>query len=278
MGANGEEELMVSVIITTHNRPSFLRAAVQSVLDQSLFHFELIIVDDASPGDETKTAVNYFFDERIRYIKNEQNLGSTESLNVGLRAAKGEFIAILDDDDFWVDQEKLAKQVKFLEDRPGYVLVATNAIVIDYSTDREISRSDVAGEDAQLREKVLKFNPFAHSSIMYRREAAMQVGCYDKNLPRGKDYDLWLKLGLIGKFAVLPDYTTKYREAGINDRNLVEMRRRDAQVTLQVIKRYKDKYPGFWSAYLVLSFRIFIFRILGFLPGIYHLYKSSSSS
>jgi len=132
--------MKVSVIITTYQQPDFLSEAIESILTQTFNDLELIVVNDDPLGQETEKIVLSYNDPRIVYIKNEKNLKGAKSLNIGLRAAKGEYIAILDDDDAWISKDKLEKQINFLEKNPEYIIVGTSSIHIDRKTNKEITR------------------------------------------------------------------------------------------------------------------------------------------
>ena len=259
----------VSVIITTFNRPALLRGAISGVLKQDFAAFELIVVDDCSPGEETGAIVSSFSDPRIRYMRNMKNEGGTASLNRGLSAAHGAYVAILDDDDEWSDSQKLSKQIAFFESHPEHVLLGTNILVVHDVSGEELGRSNAPADDANIRKTFFKNNPFAHSSIMFRREAALKAHGYEPTLPRGKDYDLCLKLGALGKMAVLPDICVRYREALPVAAKLIEKRLTDARASLKVIKRHRKEYPGFLRSYLGLCARIVLFIIFSFFPFIY---------
>lgn len=265
--------MRLSVIITTFNRPDLLREAMASVLAQNFKDFELIVVDDASPGNETERVVLSFTDPRVRYVKNPTNLGSAKSLNIGLRQAQGEYVAILDDDDVWLSPEKLKRQVEFLDSHQEHVLVGTNMVIVETGSGQELGRSNYPFGDDELRKIIFRRNPFAHSSVVYRRRAALAVGGYDESLPRGKDYDLWFKLLRRGKAAVLPDYFLKYREGGFENKNIVEQRYEDAGRTLAVMARYRRDFSGSFLPYFRQRCRYLIFRILRHLPSFYQLIK-----
>jgi glycosyltransferase involved in cell wall biosynthesis len=252
----------VSVIITTFRRSGYLKKAIASVLEQDFERFELIVVNDDPTDRETDQIIGSFHDSRIVYLKNKENLGGAGSLNIGLRAAKGKYIAILDDDDEWICKDKLSKQVRFLEERPDHVLVGTRMAVVNYGDDKEIIRPEVPEDDRELRKLMLTANPFAHSSVLYRRETALSLGGYDSGLLRGKDLDLVLRLGKKGKVAVLPKCCLKYREASHKERNIVAIRLKDAKATLKVVWRYRKSYPRALPAVAVLVFRVFVFSVL----------------
>lgn len=253
---------LVSVIITTCNRPQLLRGAIASVLIQEGVDFELLIIDDSSPGDETRTIVEGHPDPHIRYIRHVKNRGSAESLNTGLQESKGRYIAILDDDDEWIIKDKLSKQVEFLCDHPDHVAVATNVIVIDYTTDCVLVKSDTSHFDSDIRRNFLLSNPMTHSSVLYRKDVALAVGGYDLSLPRGKDYDLMLKLGMRGKLHILPDYAVRYRESTFANRDVITLRLQDTLAKIQVIMRHRRQYPAAVRALTREGVRFCIFFLL----------------
>src|SRR5262245_49867936 len=92
---------MVTVVIPTRNRACVLRRAVDSVLRQTVTDFELIVVDDAST-DGTEALVGSIRDSRVRYIKCRNGVGASAARNIGIRAARGRFVAFQDSDDEWL--------------------------------------------------------------------------------------------------------------------------------------------------------------------------------
>lgn len=258
----------VSVIITTYNRSQYLGEAIQSVLSQNFTDFELIIVNDNPSDTKTNEVVRAYADDRIRYIKNEKNLGGAKSLNVGLQNARGEYMAILDDDDAWASPEKLGAQVKFLDEHSDTVVVGTNMIVRD-SDGRDIGKREYLTSDEEIRCNFFRANSIAHSSVLYRRDAALSVGGYDESLPRGKDYDLFLKLGKKGTLAVIPEYFVKYRK----DRPDVKKRLSDMRATLLVMWRHRKEYPNFLMPYILVQIYKMVLQILVFFPLPYKIYR-----
>ena len=204
----------VSIITPTYNRSKKLDRAIQSVLRQSYEDFEMIIVDDCS-SDDTEVVVAENSDTRIRYIKLEKNTGGAMvPRQIGLEASTGEYIAVLDDDDFWTDDDKLLLQVAYLNEHADCVLVGTNAVAIT-GDDEIILHHSYPQDDSSIRAKMLGRNCFFHSSVMYRREAISVVGSYSR-IKSGyyanfsNEYDLWLRMGLIGKLANLSVYGVGY--------------------------------------------------------------------
>lgn len=253
--------ISISVIITTFNRPVLLKAAIESVLAQTCPDFELIVLNDCSEP-ETASVIAAFADPRIIHLRNSVNLGSAKSLNAGLCAAKGEYVAILDDDDLWLSPHKLQDQLAFMQANPACVLLGTNIIVTDYNTGEEIVRSHWHLGDEEIRARLLSENVFAHSSVMYRRVEALKADGYELSLERGKDFDLWLKLGNMGQLALLPGMYVEYREQSFAQRNVFEMKKRDSRAKLRIVARHGGHYPGFLTACLRELLRYCAFALL----------------
>ena len=221
---------------------------LETISQQTYANFELIIVDDASTDTTWKVVAEYMEkDPRIRYFKNEQNLKIARSLNYGLRQARGMYIARADDDDPWIDIQKLEKQIAFLEKNSDYALVGTGAIVIDESG-KELFRYLQPETDSDIRKKILFINPFTHPSVVFRKSIIEKTGLYDENALDVEDWDLWLRIGRQGKFHNLPIYGVNrfYGERGISIKNKKSM----AKSRLLLTKKYKNQYPGFFFAYL----------------------------
>jgi len=237
----------VSVTIATYNRAHLIGRAIQSVLNQTYEDFELILVDDGST-DNTEGVVKGFDDDRLKYIRHHKNSGgATAPRNTALHAARGEYIAVLDDDDFWSYSGKLEEQVEFLDTHPDYVLVGTNSVVVD-ENGRELAHNLFPETDEEIRSRLLSQNCFAHSTVMYRKWAAMVFGGYNpvKGTPSLNDYELWLQLGTVGKFTNLPIYGIHYTTwpGNISSKKRISKHVDDAKL----ISKYRKRYPNYWRA------------------------------
>jgi len=250
----------VSIITITYNKERFIKEAIDSVLRQSFGDFEMIIIDNAST-DKTSAIVNDYLrrDKRLRFIVNKTNLKIPRSRNQGLREARGKYIATLDSDDVWVDNDKLKKQVNFLENQPEYALIGSGFIVID-EIGKELFRRLNPTTDLTIRKVILSTNPFAHSSTLFLREAALKAGGYDENLEVGEDYDLWLKLGKFWKFANLGEYLVKYRihPGGITFDKRLQL----AKTAKASIQKYKAIYPNYYKGLLITQLRLIFYWLL----------------
>jgi glycosyltransferase involved in cell wall biosynthesis len=239
--------------MTTYNRAKYLPQAFDSVIAQSYLDWELLVVDDNS-SDNTGMVVRRYSsnDARIKYFRNDTNLGIEKSRNLGLSKCGGEFVAVLDSDDAWTDRAKLQKQIEFLENNPAHVLCGCQARVID-EDGLEIGYITHALDDAGIRDAMLLSNQFVHSSAVFRKNAAVSAGGYGGYMI-GEDYDLFLNIGLKGKFANMPDTMVDYRRhsAGVTWKNKVV----SAGEHLKIIKKFKGRYPNYCLALVKAYFRI----------------------
>lgn len=238
----------VSIQMCTYNRAHFIEDAIKSVLDQNFKNWELLILDDASTDETEKIVFPYLADKRIRYIKNKDNLGITKNRNKGLSLSNGECIAVLDSDDYWTDSTKLEKQILFLDENKEYFLVGTNMRVVNENR-VSIKKASYPLSDSEIRSKILIKNPFCHSSVVYRKDKVFESGNYDETLPIWEDYDLWLKLGLKGKFANLDMFGATYRKhhnQSDSNKKLIALRTQRI-----LIEKYKQNYKHYKSAICV---------------------------
>ena len=261
----------VSIILPTYNGAKNIEKAIRSVIDQSFKDWELLIIDDGST-DNIKTVLIPFIKEesRILYIKNESNLGIQKSLNLGLSFAKGEYIARIDDDDEWIDKDKLKKQVEFLDLNPDYVLVGTGTIAV-VETGEKVCEYRLPEKDENIRKEILFKNCFIHSSVMFRKEIVLDVGGYDENesFKHIEDYHLWLLLGQKGKMANLPDLMVNFMigNHGISSNNKLDQLKKD----IRLIRLYKSLYPNYWIALFSRKIFVLLFRIFNALPNKFKL-------
>ena len=189
--------------MAVHNGERYVGAAVDSVLTQQLGDLELIVVDDGST-DRSAEIVRQRADPRLRIITNGRNLGLAPSLNVGVAAARGEFVARLDADDLAMPQ-RLARQVAFMDANPRVALLGSWYIEMtaDGAPGAEVK---VPTEHWDLRWHLCLYCPFAHSAMLWRRAlVAERVGGYDERLTYAEDIELWLRVAARLEVANVPE-------------------------------------------------------------------------
>lgn len=180
----------VSVIMPVHNSVRYLRQAVSSILSQSFTDFEFIIVDDAST-DGTREILDCFQDNRIQVLNNTTNIGIARSLNRGVQAARGRYIARMDGDDV-ASPDRLARQVAFLDHHPDITLVGSWARL--WGRSLPLLQKKPVGCEA-VRAALLFDTPFVHPSVVFRRDRMLREQLfYDPTFVRAQDYDLWSRM------------------------------------------------------------------------------------
>ena len=201
---------MVSVVMSAYNSERFIGEAIQSILNQTWKDFELIILDDCSRDDTPKIISEYTkVDRRIKPFSNKVNLGGCLSLDRGMKAAKGKYIAVMDNDD-WSYPDRLKKQVDFLEKHPGVGIVGGTMEIMDengiISAKRQYHRNDTS-----IRKNIFRYSPFSHPLIMVRRSVLETVGYSNCEFAPADDYEMYFRIGTVSKFANLKDTILKYR-------------------------------------------------------------------
>lgn len=205
----------VSVIIPVYNGSRYIVQAVESVLSQTFTDLEIIVVDDGS-SDRTHQVLQPYLD-RIRYIYQE-NQGAAVARNRACELARGEFLAFLDADDYFLPK-KLEKQIAFFDADPALDMVQTGWFMVD-ETGRELSAVKPWQQAPKLDlESFILYKCVRPSAMMLRRKWWEKLGGFDSNLPPTEDLDLALRLALKGCKAVwLEDIFTCYRQ---HDSNLM---------------------------------------------------------
>ncbi|MEO5643294.1 MAG: glycosyltransferase family 2 protein [Bacteroidia bacterium] len=200
------KQQLLSVVLPCYNAAEFLQEAINSVLSQTFSDFELIILDDGST-DNSGEIISKQTDPHIRVLRNEKNLGLIKTLNKGIAAAQGKYIARMDADDV-SRPERFEKQISFLENNPAVGVCATWMFMIHNKT---VYKHRYLTSD--LIQSALVFNnPIVHPSVMMRKAIfAGNEQIYDPAFPHGEDYALWISL--LGKtgFAVLNEPLIDYR-------------------------------------------------------------------
>lgn len=238
---------LVSVIMPTYNRAKYIGKAIESVLSQTYKNFEIIIIDDGSTDNTKEVLKNYLLDQRIKYIYQQNQKVSKARIN-GISNVSGKYIALLDSDDIWMDNNKLEKQINFLEKNPEYVLVSGGIIRVD-ENGNELSRIKNPEKDKELRDGMLLSCLFAPSATVFTRSSYERVGGFNKDSDLSEDWELFIRLGKIGKMYNFQDYFLIYLQGNQNRSNF--NRRKNLKYNLGLIRKYGKDYPNFAKAYII---------------------------
>lgn len=199
----------VSVVMSVFNATPFLREAIESILAQTFDDFEFIVINDGSTDRSTAT-LDYYQqrDSRVR-IYHQENRGLIASLNRGCRLAKGLYIARMDADDVAMPN-RLRHQVERMRENAALGLLGGAAEWIN-AAGRSLGIHRYPGTDQAIRSALKQGSPFAHSSILMRREAFISTGGYRPAVIHAEDYDLWLRIAERFETANLQAVMVKYR-------------------------------------------------------------------
>lgn len=208
-------EPSVSIILVAFNEPKYLiEKAINSIIAQTYSDFEFLIIDESFKKETInlikEKASN---DKRIKILKTDKFGFFSNSLNRGLKEAKGKFIARMDPDDISY-KSRIELQVKFLEENPKYSVVGSAMEIID-KNGNHVSYRKYPKSSFNLRIWTLLRNPLAHPTVMVRRSIIDKGFLYDETFPKAEDLELWLRLINKGfKIYNLDSFLLKYRIIG----------------------------------------------------------------
>jgi glycosyltransferase involved in cell wall biosynthesis len=219
------DQLKVSVIIPAYNAAKFIRTTIESVLGQTFQDLEIIVVNDGSTDNTQEILQNY--GDKILYLPKE-NGGVSSARNLGIENAKGKYIAFLDADDVWLP-EKLERQVELLESNEEIGLCYVAAQKVDEDLNY-LSCIEANSYEDYTESLLLNLNIVAGScsSAMVRRDVIQQTDGFDRKFTTYADWEMWLRLSLLTKFAPVNEELVKYRIVKGSMSSKPEVSKRDA--------------------------------------------------
>ena len=203
----------VSVLFPVYNGEKYLRQSLDSVLNQTFRNFELLILLEYGSNQASREIVKEAAaDSRVRIIENKEvKLGLAESLNRGMKEARGEYIARMDADDISLPK-RFEKQVKFLNGHPNIVMCGT--AMKGLYDDGHMDKRGYFTDSGSIRFECMLGNPFGHPTVMWRREAFLRENLFYRNTPYSEDFELWKRVVAIYPCANLKEYLLLYRLHG----------------------------------------------------------------
>jgi len=249
----------ISVIMSAYNSEKYIEEAIESILDQTFADFEFIIIDDASEDNTLDIIKSYQkSDQRIKLLRNNNNLGLTRSLNKALKHSQSEYIARMDADDI-SHPERFETQINYLKDNPGIDILGTTAYNINENGEI-IKERTVPLSYTDIKKTILLANPVIHSSVIMKKSSLKEINNYNETFKKVQDYELWFR-ALANDLIIenLPDKLLYYR---VNDEyfNRKSLKYRITEFKVR-LKGYKYLNTPIHKRYGLL-----IPLILGFIP------------
>lgn len=202
---------LVSVLIPVFNGALYLEETVHSVFASTKLPVEVILVDDGSTDGSKKRcrSMAAHYHGKVTFVNFNKNKGMTRCLNEGIKLARGEYIARINQDDLMV-KGRLEKQVTFLERHPDHVAVGSN-ISLFTATQAHYDTVKFPIHDEALKTTWMTLSPFSDPSVMYRKSAFLETTGYSQAMWPADDVHMWYMLGKLGKLANIPQVLTRVR-------------------------------------------------------------------
>ena len=200
---------LISVVIPTKNRAQRLIKAITSAQKQYGINLEILVVDDASL-DNTEEIVKVMGnnDPRINYFRHSKSLGGGAARNTGIKNAKGSLVAFLDDDDEWREDKLLIQTGLLKSDLTAVAVTSSFSLIRPNGKSKPIYVSS-----SKNRQLLLKSNHLGGASVcLALRNALLEVGGFDSKLLSCQDWDLWLKLGTLGRILTTNELLVQYND------------------------------------------------------------------
>ena len=263
----------ISVVMPVFNtKEDYLRKNIESVLNQSFSDFEYLILDDASKP-YIEEIIKSYSDNRIKYFKNEHNLGISESRNKLLSLATGEYLAIVDHDDVSLP-ERFAKQVAVLDANESIGVVSSHFVKINkhgkHSSSWRSFFSKKRNNYNAVSSHNIKLNLFsscvvAHPAAMIRKKVLQDNNIsYEKEFFPAEDYALWCRLIPHTEFYIIPEALLHYRR---HSANTFKKNYKLGQSASFKIRSFVSKdNPAIFQEYSIRSYKTYVIKIFGLLP------------
>ena len=200
----------VTVLLSCYNGERWLAEAIDSVLNQTFEGFEFIVVDDGSTDNSLAIINNYAVQDSRIIVIAKNNTGLADSLNAGIKKARGKWIARLDADDICLPM-RLELQLATAKAKPDVIYIGTGLFLMDEVGN--VSKSfSYPRRHAALLKSLTHIGMFpAHSSAFYRADIVLEIGGYRPRIKRAQDWDLWLRLSEKGALTSIPETLIKLR-------------------------------------------------------------------
>ncbi|HEX2853334.1 MAG TPA: glycosyltransferase family A protein [Opitutaceae bacterium] len=227
----------VSVVIPTYRHAAYVEETLRSVFAQTFSDFEVIVINDGSPDNTAAVLRPWVESGRIRYHE-QPNAGQSATRNRAIELARGEFIALLDDDDLW-PPDKLAWQVESLRRNPRAVLCYGYAQT--FGMEQNYRLPAAAGPQGAVGEEFLRGNPISSpGQVLLRAQTVRELRGFDPAIRGTEDWDLWIRLGRTGEFVYEDRCSLLYR---LQSQNASQNAPKMFHAGLQVLHKHLGRTP-----------------------------------
>jgi len=238
---------LISVVITSYNRPTLIGRAVESVSEQDYERLEIVVVDDCSDNPDIieSEVKKYRHGRDINMIKHSSNKGVAAARNTGLKSSKGDLVSFIDDDDEW-EHTKLSKQVGLMKEKKfTNEVVYCGAKKMRENSEKTITEIEPKMNGA-IKQNIEKgrFHTISSSNLI-KKNQVLSIGGFDENLESHIDYDIWMKMA---KYGFSTDYV---------DECLVNIYEGQDQMT----RRYRQRVSS--TKKFVNKWRPFLRKVMG---------------
>lgn len=205
------KDLSVSILMPVYNAETYLKEAIDSILNQTYTHFDLLIINDGSSDDSEKIILSYS-DKRIVYLKNETNKGLIYTLNKGFSLIEKEYVIRMDADDIAMP-DRIQKQVEFMEAHPQVWVCGTQINWFGTTT----KQSSFPLTHPEIKAGLLFSSMISHPTAMMRLQKIKEHQLYyNADFLHIEDYELWCRVARVAELANIPIPLLKYRLEGQN--------------------------------------------------------------
>lgn len=198
---------LVTVFMPAYNVELYIKEALDSIINQTYTNLEILIIDDGST-DRTLEIIKGYTDSRIRVIKNEKNMGLHYTRNLGIKEARGKYLALMDSDDI-SELNRIEKQVKAIESDSNIDVVTSHSRLFNGNSKRVLK---TFRDDEELKISLIFLDAICNPATMIRLDRFRKLGIeYDAKYFVAEDYEMWAQVSKIGKFHVVDDVLLNYR-------------------------------------------------------------------
>lgn len=228
---------IVSIVIPAFNAEKYIRESIDSILTQTFKNYEIIVVDDGST-DGTRIIIQQSYPS-VRYFL-QKNGGPAKARNVGIKEARGEYIAFLDADDFWLPT-KLEKQIQYFNQHPEVSFIFTENSMFD---EKGIVRHTLQKRDRLLKRDIVRSifmsSYLATPTVIVRKTVFEEVGYFEENLFAAEDDNMWMRIAMKFKVGLIDEPLTMVR---INRGSLTHNMENIKRGVIGHLELLEKKYP-----------------------------------